>query len=211
MTRKKLIRCIVCTLVIIMCMFSVLTVYIEKTVFPRGAEVLHSYAENNMFEILNQSISDVMDKYSISYDSLVNITYDNSGVINSVSIDYFAVNKIKSDISVLVSKRLNNVEGMEVDVPLGAFSNNMYFMGKGPDIKFRLVQRGCIYVDFEHEFEGAGVNQVMHTLKVKISADIALILPFYDTHTYMDTSAILAQTIINGDSPHQFLDINEGG
>ena len=72
-------------------------------------------------------------------------------------------------------------------------------------IKFILVQRGCVQTDFEHNFDSAGVNQVMHTLKVNLDADVALMLPYYDTHTYMKTSAILCQTVISGDIPDYYL------
>ena len=211
MNKKHYLKYITIFAVFIMCGISALTLYLERIVFPRGAEVLHSYAETGMFEVLNSSIIDVMDRYDADYNDLLDISYDNSGVINSVQVDYNTVNKIKSEISLMISDKLSKLDGVAVDVPIGAFSNNMYFMGKGPNIKFHLVQRGCVQTDFEHIFEGAGVNQVMHTLKIKLNADIALILPFYNTHTCMETSAIIAQIIINGETPHQYLDINKGG
>lgn len=209
--KKNIAKYLLILLAFLMFAISAVTIYLERFVFPRGAEVLHSYAESNMFEILNLSIAEVMDKYSADYSSLVDVSYDNGGVINSVAVNYYAVNKIKSEISVMISDKLSKLDGKTVDVPLGAFSNNMYFMGKGPKIKFQLVQRGCIQTDFEHTFEGAGVNQVMHTLKIRLTADVALILPYYNTHTCMETSAILAQVIINGETPHQYLDITKEG
>ena len=104
-----------------------------------------------------------------------------------------------------VSKKLSQQDEIPVYVPIGAFMNNIYLMGKGLRIKFILVQRGCVQTDFEHSFEAAGVNQVMHTLKITLDADVALMLPFYDTHTYMKTSAILAQIVISGDIPDYYL------
>lgn len=184
--------------------------YIESEIMPRGAEVLHSYAETNMFEILNTTVDEVIEKYSIDYDSLVNIIYSDDGTISALEVNYALVNKIKSEISMLVSKRLSDQDEMPVYVPLGAFSQNMYLIGKGPNLKFILVQRGCVQTDFEHDFESAGVNQTMHTLKITLDADVALMLPFYNTHTYMRTSAILSQMIINGESPDRYLNLYEG-
>ncbi len=184
--------------------------YIEAEIMPRGAEVLHSYAETNMFEILNATVDEVIEKYSIDYDSLVNIIYADDRTISALEVNYAMVNKIKSEISMLISRRLSDQDEMPVYVPLGAFSKNMYLMGKGPGIKFMLVQRGCVQTDFEHEFESAGVNQTMHTLKITLDADVALMLPFYSTHTYMQTSAILSQVIINGESPDRYLNLYEG-
>lgn len=210
-TRKKINgkKILIILLSLAVVMFGV-SKYIETVVMPRGAEVLHSYAETNMFEILNSTVEDVIEKYSADYGSLVNVSYSESGAISSINVNYILANKIKSDISMIISQRLSEQDEMPVYVPLGAFSKNMYLMGKGPLVKFVLVQRGCIQTDFEHSFETAGVNQTMHTLKITLDADVALMLPFYSTHTYMNTSAILSQTIINGECPEQYLKLYGG-
>jgi len=203
--RNNKFKIIIFVLVLLLLVFSLLMVYFERVVLPRGAEILHSYAETNMFEILNSTISEVIEKHSLNYESLVDIKYSSDGEISLVSVDYKMVNIIKSEISMLVSQKLSLQDEFPVHVPIGAFCDNIYFVGKGPRIKFVLVQRGCVQADFEHSFESAGVNQIMHTLKLTLDADVALMLPFYDTHTYMKTSAILAQTIINGDIPDYYL------
>jgi len=203
--RNKKIKYFICVLVSLALVFSLAMVYIERIVLPRGAEILHSYAETNMYEILNSTISEVSSEYSVSYESLVDIAYTPEGEISSMAVNYNAVNVIKSEIAMRVSQKLNQQDETPVYVPMGAFANNIYLMGKGPRIKFILVQRGCVQTDFDHSFESAGVNQVIHTLKVNLDADVALMLPFYDTHTYMKTSAILCQTVINGDIPDYYL------
>ena len=202
---RKLIKRIMILIIVLTLAFSLIMMYIERRVLPRGAEILHSYAETNMFEILNSTVSQVVGKYSADYSSLVDINYNSDGDISGLSVNYKLANMLKSEIAMIVSQKLSQQDEIPVYVPIGAFFNNIYLMGKGMRIKFILVQRGCVQTDFEHSFETAGVNQIMHTLKVTLDADVALMLPFYDTHTYMKTSAILAQTIINGDIPHYYL------
>ncbi len=163
-----------------------------------------------MFEILNSAVEEVIENSSFDKNQLVDIRYAANGTISSVNINYALANKIKSEVSMLISTRLSEQDEMPVYVPIGAFSDNMYFMGKGPSIKFILVQRGCVQTDFDHTFESAGVNQTMYTLKITMDADVALMLPFYNTSTKMKTSAILSQTIINGDCPEQLFKLYEG-
>ena len=203
--KRKIFKICISVLVILSLAFSLAMMYIERVVLPRGAEILHSYAETNMFEILNSTVNEVTQKYSLNYSNLVDIKYSSDGDIGALSVNYAVVNKIKSEIAMEVSKKLSQQDEIPVYVPIGAFLNNIYFMGKGPRIRFILVQRGCVQTDFEHKFESAGVNQVMHTLKVNLDADVALMLPFYNTHTYMKTSAVLAQTVISGDIPDYYL------
>lgn len=204
---RRVIISVMACVVIITLLYTVFIKYVEKHVMPRGAEVLHSYAETNMFEILNSTISEVVSEYGIDYSDLIDVSYTQSGAIASMSVDYILANKIKSEISMRISEKLNEQDEAPVYVPLGAFTNNMFMIGKGPRVKFILVQRGCVQTDFEHKFEAAGVNQTMHTLKIVLDADVALMMPFYDTHTYMKTSAILVQTIINGECPDQYFGV----
>lgn len=210
MRRNKIIKIVVLVFIIVTVSFTFFSKWITKSVFPRGAEVLHSYAETNMFEILNSTVSEVIEKYSIKYEDLVEIKYDKFGVISSISVDYSLVNRIKSEISMIISEKLSNQDEIPVYVPLGAFTQNMYLIGKGPKIKFILVQRGVVNTDLVHSFQSAGINQTMHTIEVSIDADVALMIPFYNTHTYMKTKAILSQTIINGQCPDGYLNLYKG-
>ena len=203
--KSKKTKIIVAILVGLLLVYSLFMTYVERVMLPRGAEILHSYAETNMFEILNETIGEVTKKYSATYEDIVDVKYASDGDITALTVNQHKVNAIKSEIAMVVSKKLSQQDEIPVYVPVGAFLNNIYLMGKGPRIKFILVQRGCVQTDFEHSFESAGVNQVMHTLKITLDADVALMLPFYDTHTYMQTSAILAQTVISGEIPDYYL------
>ncbi len=207
----KILKYVVIFLILISLVSFFLNRYIAKVILPRGAEVLHSYAETNMFEILNSAISEVIEKYSNKNQDIVTVNYLDNGMIGSINIDYNTANKIKSEVSLLVSKRLSEQDEMPVKVHLGDFVKNMYFTGKGPVLKFVMVQRGFVQTDFEHEFQSAGINQTIYTLKLSLDADVALMIPFYDTHTRMKTSAILSQTIINGDTPEQIVRYAQGG
>ncbi len=202
--RNKNTRILFLVLLALILAFSLIMMYIERIVLPRGAEILHSYAETNMFEILNETIGEISDKHSVDYKRLVDVTYSPDGKVSTMSVNYDIVNKLKSEIAMDVSRKLSGQDEVPVYVPIGAFCDNIYLMGKGPRIKFILVQRGCVQIDFEHSFESAGLNQTMHTLKITLDADVALMLPFYNTHTYMKTSAILAQTVINGNVPDYY-------
>ena len=92
---------------------------------PKGAEILHSYAETNMFEILNGVIEENIEKNSLDRKDIVDIHYASNVTISSVNINYILANKIKSEVSTLISKRLSEQDEMPVYVPIGAFCDNM--------------------------------------------------------------------------------------
>ena len=185
--------------------------YTERFIWPRGGEILQSYSETVMFDILNTTVMEVMEKYSYDNSSLIKHQYDNDGNITSFEVDYNAVNKIKSEISTRISDKLSANDNAKIKIPLGSFSKNMYFYGKGPKLSFTPIQRGLIQTDFEHEFISAGINQTMHTLKITMESDVALVIPYYDTITKIKTSAILCQIITNGNIPEQHYNLIKGG
>ena len=122
----KLIKRIMIFIIVLTLAFSLIMMYIERRVLPRGAEILHSYAETNMFEILNSTVGQVVEKYSATYSSLVDIKYNSDGDISSLSVDYKMANKLKSEIAMIVSQRLSQQDEIPVYVPIGAFFNNIY-------------------------------------------------------------------------------------
>lgn len=209
MRNRSYAKIIIIIMMIASILFFSCTECIKRFVLPRGAEVLHSYAENDMFEIINNVANKTIDKYNLSYDKLSDIKYDSEGKISSINVNYVMINKIKSEISATISKELTDCDDEDVYIPIGDFSNNIYLIGKGPKLHFKLVQRGCVQTDFEQSLDSAGINSVMHTLKIKVNADVALLLPFYDTHTIMNTDIILAQTVINGDCPEQIFRLGD--
>ncbi|MBO7288969.1 MAG: hypothetical protein J6V03_03140 [Clostridia bacterium] len=63
--KTKTVKIIIALIVFFMLLWSLVTFYIQRVVLPRGAEILHSYAETNMFEILNSTIDEVIKKNSV--------------------------------------------------------------------------------------------------------------------------------------------------
>ena len=118
--KQNLIKPIIALLMSLILVWSLFMTYVEQVVLPRGAEILHSYAETNMFEILNSTIAEVVSKHSLSYSSLVDIKYASDGEISTMSVDYNKVNAIKSEIAMSVSKKLSQQDEYPVYVKAGS-------------------------------------------------------------------------------------------
>lgn len=202
---KKIIKILILIILVLIVLLFLGVKCINKYIFVRGADVLHSYAESNMFDILNSTVSYVLQKYENDGQSIVTINYNKDGTISYLNVDYNLANKIKSEISLLISHKLSHQDEVPVYVPVGVFTKNMYLMGKGPKIKFHMIQRGNIQSDFKESIKSGGINQTLYTLKLVFDADIGLVLPYCDINTTnMQTSVILSQMLINGDCPVQY-------
>ena len=64
-------------------------------------------------------------------------------------------------------------------------------------------------MDFSQEFESAGINQVLHIIKVDMKIKGSLVIAGYTKGIETSTSAIAAQTVIVGKTPDAFTSVVE--
>ena len=141
-------------------------------VIKRYAE---SVAETVMLNSANEAVIRVLENESISYDEIAKLTRSDDGAVQSLEIDVYKINNLKSRISNEISKIIENREEFKIAVPLGNFFDTPYTSGIGPKIPFNMKLTSTAFVDFTHEFRSAGINQTLHLIhvKIKISTNIS--------------------------------------
>ena len=167
--------------------------------------VAQSQMEQVASEAIHYAISDSAIQ-SDKYGELVNICRDAEGSIESLTLNSHAVNKIKSDISLGVLEYLDNPENYIVKVPVGNFFSSEFVWGMGPKIKFKIVPLNATEIDFESKFVPAGINQVLHTVNVKVNVRIMALLPGFEEISEVTSSAVISESVIIGDVPQTYLD-----
>ena len=71
----------------------------------------------------------------------------------------------------------------------------------GPDIPVFITLSGTADSDFEESFESAGINQTVHKLSLRITADIRILTPSGTVSESVSTSVLIAETVIIGSVP----------
>ena len=66
---------------------------------------------------------------------------------------------------------------------------------------------GDTTVDYETEFTSAGINQTNYKIWLTVNITISLVNPIYDRNISMNRKIMLADTIIKGDLPSNYIDI----
>ena len=168
-----------------------------------------SVAETIMLNSANEAILNILEKNSINYDDIVMLSNNNDGYVTSLEININKVNGLKSEISNEVARIVDSKEYYEVKIPIGTFLGNTYTSGFGPRIKFKMQLTSTAFVDFEHKFESAGINQVLHVIMINIRISGSLIITGFNKSINASTSAIAAQTVIVGKSPDAFTNVVE--
>ncbi len=168
-----------------------------------------SVAETIMLNSANEAVVSILEAEDFTYDDIVNLTYNSDGYVTSLEIDIYEVNFLKSKISNEVASIVSSRENYDFGIPIGTFFNNDFTNGLGPKIKFNMQITTTAFVDFSQEFESAGINQVLHIIKVDMKIKGSLVIAGYTKGIETSTSAIAAQTVIVGKTPDAFTSVVE--
>ena len=141
----------------------------------------------------------------IDYKDLIFVRYDDNGRVTLMQANTIIMNDISSEVASEVQKQLEKVSESEVDVPLrNAFDTQLL---KLPSINMKMVPEGTVYVDFATEFQESGINQTRHRIYLIVEANIKIIVPLVSEEVKISTNVPIAETIIIGDVPDQYINV----
>lgn len=175
-------------------------------------KVIRNVAQNEMEDIANDAIHTAVRDACISdanYEDLVNIYRSSDGKIESLTINTQKANKLKSEIALKTLQYLNSKERAEISVPIGNFLGTEFLTGIGPEMKFTIIPCNIANIDFESTFTQAGINQVRHSISVRVDVNIGAMLPRFEEMTALSSSALVTEAIIIGDVPDTYLNVGD--
>ncbi len=192
-------------ILIIAVAFSVMAIKMHPVIVTHAVSV----AETIMLNSANDAVIEILEAENISYEDIVNLSYNEDGYVTSLETDIYKVNFLKSRISNQISEIIAGREKYDFSIPIGSFLNNDFTNGFGPDLKFKMQVTTTAFVNFTNEFKAAGINQVLHIINVDIKIRGSLVISGYRKGIETKTSAIAAQTVIVGKTPDAFTNVVE--
>ncbi len=183
--------------------------YIYYKMQPVILRYAESVAETIMLNSANEAIVNVLRDENINYNDIVILTTNAEGAVTSLETDIYKTNLFKSSISNEISKIIANRERYNVDIPIGTFLLNSYTSGLGPDVNFKMQITTTAFVDFEDNFKSRGINQVLHSIYVKIKINATILIAGYKKNFNVSTKAMVAETVIVGAAPDAFTNVIE--
>jgi len=190
--------------------FTLAVAYYLFCTYVAMMNTVHSIAQSQSEQVANEAIHYAVAQcagQSHKYGELVNVYRNDNGEIESLSLNSYVVNALKSDISVKVLDYLNDSERYNISVPLGNFFGSEFLTGIGPKIRFRIVPFNVAQIDFENKFRQSGINQVLHSVVVKVDVKVGALLPGFEGITDVSSSAVIAETVIIGDVPETYFNV----
>lgn len=169
---------------------------------------IESSTTNTFINVSNKAMQTVLNNTVIDYNELALIEKNEENNVIAVKCDTVKLMKIKTILDDEIYKVVDKEPFIKFSVPIGTFIGNEYLVGRGPAIHFKFRYDCATKAEFKSEFSSAGINQTIHRIVLYLSTDISTVIPWYHASTTVDTSYIIAETIIVGEAPTSYSNIN---
>ena len=153
---------------------------------------------------INLAVSNVINR-TLSYDSLIDINYSQTGEIVSFSANQYEINTITREIVKETQYQMNSLGQDGLKLNIGTFSGIPFFIGVGPEIKLNLVPIGVVSTNFDSKFSSVGINMTKHSLFLYINVHVSIVLPIQSYDIKTTNQVLLAESIIVGKVPEVYL------
>jgi len=203
MRHKKLIA----FFLVIGTLFSYIVIYVQKEIIPTIQTICESKAQALALMVTTDTIENHMK--DVEYSDLMQINYNESGKVSSISANVNIMNKLTAQIVNEVQQKLSKVDETIVKIPIGKLLGWSIFSGYGPQISVKLVPTGNVTANFKSDFGAQGINQTKHTVLIEIDTNVTIVAPFTIDDVVSKSVLTVAETIIIGDIPDTYLQLRE--
>ena len=180
-------------------------VYLVKTIGPVFNQLCLNEAKSVATKIVHETIDEVMEKYG--YNDLITLVKDKEGKIVSMQANIAIINKIISQISLKIQDKIDSTPNRDIYIRLGSFTGITVLSGRGPKVPIRISSIGNINTEVMSEFTSTGINQSIHRIFTNITCKIEVLTPFNTITNEIEEKIILAENVIIGNIPENYLDI----
>ncbi len=177
-------------------------------IYP-GASALAVAAANSRAEaLIATAFATQMQSDTALYDGLVTLYERADGSISGLRCDTPRLNRARNQLFLSVLEGLRAEDALTVDLPLGNLLGGEAFSGRGPTLPVRVLLAGTASAHMASEFTSSGINQTLHRVLFTVTVKMTVMLPSHPVDTTVTHSFCVAETLIVGEVPDTFIDIN---
>ena len=189
-------------IILLLIFLLVMTVaFFELRLRPVTDSVAEIQAQALATEIINRSVSQVLEETNITSAQLEEITYTPDGRVAAVSADTVVANRLKNAVTLRIQESISGIKNHRVNISLGTLIGGEIISGIGPSVPLFISLSGNVTSDFESCFEQGGLNQTVHKLSLRVSTEINILMPLSSVSTLVETYVLISETVIVGSVP----------
>ena len=167
--------------------------------------------DNQITQQINDTLSQSLLSWDISYSDLVTVQRDSDGTISALSSDMGQLNRLRSQVVAAVLDTIQAADVHTLGVPVGSLFNLELLWARGPRIQVKSLVAGTVSVEVNSQFQSTGINQTLHRILLDIRIPLTILLPGGGVETELTTSLCVAETAIVGQVPDTYLQFGAAG
>ena len=176
----------------------------------RVCSVASVIAQTRMSELMSEAISEsVRETMSTSemYQSMVSISNatENSALLQTNTP---LVNLAASNCVANIQSKLNALCEQGISIPLGTLSGIPFLSNLGPNVTVRLQPCSAVRYQYVSSIKSSGINQTLYCVNLRVTAGSNIIFPGALNSVCAEIDVPIAQSVIIGDVPDAYTDVN---
>lgn len=198
-------------IIIILLLFAVIGIYLryfQLRVAPVIINMAEDQAETAVVIMIDEAVSECSELDKISYDDIIDITYNEADEPMALSAHTVKLNKIRSELSIEMNRKLDTLTKTTVNIPFGTILGLKTLSGFGIRIPVEFVPYGTAYAEFLSAFDGYDINRTIHKVYIRATASINILVPFNTKPLTVNTDIPIVETIISGSVPESLINID---
>ncbi|THF82643.1 sporulation protein YunB [Cohnella fermenti] len=131
---------------------------------------------------------------------------NDAGKITGFLIDYKEQMRITSETIRVVDSVLKDQEALKEKIPIGHALNSPLLSSLGPSVSVRLHPASAVQAEVRTRQTSAGINMLQVEIYVHIATQIAIVIPFDQEPSLLETDIPLSYMMVVGDVPTYYYD-----
>lgn len=184
--------------------------FLSARLLPQIRTVAVSRATNQISLAISEAVDECLAAEELEYSDLITMETDGSGRVTSLAVRTGDSTRFRRLVTGQLVERLDSITPDTLSVPLGSLTGVLLLSAVGPSVRVRIQSVGDVVTEYIHEYTSAGVNQTRHSVCLKISATVYLLIPGEIVPVSVEDRICVAETVIVGEVPNTYLNVQKG-
>lgn len=176
---------------------------------PLADGLMQTQLDNQASSAINEAIQEQISDGEIDYDKMVTIEKDAAGNVTAMRANIGEINFLRTRILTRIDEKLMDLSIEELGVPVGSVVLPELFSGRGPNLPVRVIAVRTSDAAFRNEFQEAGINQTLHRIFFDIHVVVTILSLEGRQEIPVESSVLVAETVIVGQVPATYIDMEE--
>ena len=168
----------------------------NRVMLPMAESISRKY----VMEVISSATKDVNIK-----NNLFSIQRNTDNEIKMIDYDAYEATQLINRITTNIENRFNNDEYIVSEIPFGIIFKNSILRNLGPMIKIKIKMIDSIISEIESLVKPYGINNALIEVRIKLKANVRVILPIVSKEITVTNVIPLSINIINGSIPEAYI------